>query len=128
MLDYNMAQRLAIFRQKAAKSVTGKRPGADQGAIWRRKRSKDAFSLIWVSFLVDFGTVLDNFGRIFCDFSSIADATFERIQALSFFTPFPSNSQSKRQQTSKPTNQTERASHLGTIWRRKRSKDAFSQS
>ena len=44
-----------------------------------------------------------------------------------FFTHFPSNSQSKRQQTSKPTNQTERASHLGTIWRRKRSKDAFSQ-
>ena len=97
------------FRPKGAKRSStpnaGERPGADLGAIWRRKRSKDAFSLIWVSFLVDFGRVWDHFGRIFYDFSSIVDVIFERIQASSFFTCFPSNFQTSRQRTTKSKQQ-----------------------
>ena len=40
-------------------------PGADLGAIWRRKRSKDAFSSIWGRFLVDFFYGFDQFCRTF---------------------------------------------------------------
>ena len=83
----------------------GKRRGADLVTILRRKRSKDAFSLIWVSFLVDFGKVWDHFGRIFYDFSSIVDVIFERIRASSFFTRFPSNFQTRRQRTTKSKKQ-----------------------
>ena len=50
-----MAPWSAIFGQKGAK-IKGylangtKRPGADLGAIWRRKRSKDPFLTIWGRF------------------------------------------------------------------------------
>ena len=39
-------------------------PGADLGAIWRRKRSKDAFSSIWGRFFVDFRRILEGFWTI----------------------------------------------------------------
>ena len=40
-------------------------PEADLGAIWRRKRSKDAFSSIRGRFLVDFGWIFNEFRLIF---------------------------------------------------------------
>ena len=51
-----------IFGQRGAKGRSPpldlERPGADLGAIWRRKRSKDALSSILGHFLVDFGWML----------------------------------------------------------------------
>ena len=32
-------------------------PGTDLGAIWYRKRSKEAFSSIWSRYLVEFGQI-----------------------------------------------------------------------
>ena len=44
----------AIFDQKGAKRRTppteGERPGADLGAIWRTKKSNDAFVSVWRRF------------------------------------------------------------------------------
>ena len=51
--------------------MSGTHPGADLGAIWHRKRSKDAFSSIWArswSILEGFWT---NLGLIFHDFLMI---------------------------------------------------------
>ena len=50
-------------------------PGADRGAIWRRKRSKDACSSIWDSFLVDFV-------RTFYRFRLIVDIAFQDLDAI----------------------------------------------
>ncbi len=37
-------------RQKGYPAIATARPGADLGAIWRRKRSKDVFFSIWDRF------------------------------------------------------------------------------
>jgi hypothetical protein len=49
--------------------------GADLGAIWRRKRSKDACSSIWCRFFVDLGWFLDNFRLI-------VDVVFEDFETI----------------------------------------------
>ena len=48
-------------RQKGSTPNAGERAGADLGAIWRRKRSKDALSSIWGRFLLDFGRIFEQF-------------------------------------------------------------------
>ena len=53
--------------KRSSSKVGPERPGTDLGAIWRQKRSKDAFSLILVQLLVDVGRMLDNSGWIFDD-------------------------------------------------------------
>ena len=50
--------------KKPATPNSRERLGADLGVIRRRKRSKDAFSLILVSFLIDVERILDQFGWI----------------------------------------------------------------
>lgn len=45
--------------QKSSRFSGPSHHGADLGAIWRRKRSKDAFSSIWGRFLVDFRRILE---------------------------------------------------------------------
>ena len=47
--------------EKATTPNSGKRPGADLGAKWRRKRSKVVFSSIWARFL----SICDGFWTIF---------------------------------------------------------------
>ena len=65
------------FPPKIVPECTGKsreeRPGANLDAIWRRKRSKDAFSSIWGRFLIDFG-------RIFEQFSEHVECYFSKFQ------------------------------------------------
>ena len=61
--------------KKATTPNSGERPGADLGAIWRRKRSKDAFLSIWGRFLVDFG-------RMFNEFRLIFDVVFQDFDAV----------------------------------------------
>ena len=57
-----------IFDQKRAKRRTGpneaKPSRADLGAIWSRKRSKDAVPLILDGFSMDFGWIFNQFGMV----------------------------------------------------------------
>lgn len=57
--------------QKVTRRSCPKRPGADPCAIWRRKRSNDAFSLIWGRFLSILEGFYTNLGLIFHDFLMI---------------------------------------------------------
>ena len=79
LLGSKMAPWSAIFGHKGAKRRTPPTgpdpPGPDLGAIWRRKRSKDAFSSIWDRFLVDFGTIC-------YDFLWIVNVTFQNSDAV----------------------------------------------
>ena len=70
--------------QKPSTPNDGERPGADLVAIWRRKRSKDAFLSIWACFLLILEGFLTNFGWILKDFPPILDVIFVRIQAFIF--------------------------------------------
>ena len=77
------------FRPKGCQSGTPEiyrtRPGTDLGAIWRRKRSKDAFSLILVPFLIEF---LRDFGQCWKDvplFCIIATPFFYQDSSIIFF-------------------------------------------
>ena len=54
----------------AATFSTENRPGADLGAIWRRKRPKDVFFSIWDRFWDDLAMILDQAG---VDFQVWAD-------------------------------------------------------
>ena len=67
--------------QKPSPPNNGERPGADLVAIWRRKRSKDAFLSIWLCFLLILEGFWTNFGWILKDFTPILDVVFVRIQA-----------------------------------------------
>ena len=51
-------------RQKGYPANGTKRPGADLGAIWRRKRSKDVFLSIWGRWK-GFGPIWNDFSMIF---------------------------------------------------------------
>ena len=51
-------------RKKTSKLSSGNLPGADLGAIWRRKRSEDAVPLILGHLSVDFGRILNKFGTV----------------------------------------------------------------
>ena len=61
--------------KKRSPPLEWERPEADLGAIWHRKRSKDAFSSIRDRFLVDFGRIFDEvqliFDVVFQDFDAI---------------------------------------------------------
>ena len=71
----------AIFNPTGAKRCSTlsrpEHPGADLGAMWRRKRSKDALSSIWGGFLVDFGWILIIFERTFNAFFQNSIAVYD---------------------------------------------------
>ena len=69
-------------RQKATTPNYRKRLGADLGAIWRRKRSKDAFSSIWGRFLVNFRRILEGFWTILDRFLIISSFKFSFRRCL----------------------------------------------
>ena len=56
--------------QMSSTPIYGDRPGADLGAIWRRKRSKDAFPSIWGSDWKYFESIWDGFLKMFHDLST----------------------------------------------------------
>ena len=77
--------------QKPSTPNRGERPGADLVAIWRRKRSKDAFLLIWACFWLILEGFWTNCGWILKDFPPILDVIFVRIQAFTFQDFFSKN-------------------------------------
>ena len=69
--------------KKGSRANYGDPPGADLGAIWRRKRSKDEFSSIWDRFWVDFRRILEKyrliFDVVFHDFDVILTYILKRV-------------------------------------------------
>ena len=61
-------------RSGGSRANYGNPPGADLNAIWRRKRSKVAFSSILGRFFVDFGWNFDEFRLILDDIFQEFDA------------------------------------------------------
>ena len=58
-------------RQKGYPAIRGNHPGADPGAIWRRKRSKVEGVRPYTRFWTDFGWIWIDFGRFWMHFGSI---------------------------------------------------------
>ena len=95
-----------MIGQKGVKKVSpskyGDHPGADLVAIWRRKRSKDAFSSIWTRCLVDFGRIFNDFRLICCCYVS----KFRRCLNINSLTPFHKHPHEKKTNPQATTSQT----------------------
>ena len=86
-----------MVRQSGTPEVEGNRPETDRVAIWRRKRSKDAFSSIWARSLVDFQKISYDFR------STVLNVIFQELYVLVNIFPQIPHHESHKTQRELPT-------------------------